>query len=1541
MGDGFLFSNEQLNRLFPFYILINKDLKIDSCGRTLHKLLGEDHSFDFTEIFVVKRPALSHTNFANIKSIVDELIVIDSIILPQLTLRGQFEYLSEFDQLLFVGSPWLGSMEQVQRLGLTVHDFANTDPLIDLLHVLKNQEITTDELKQLLLTVNQQKNDLKKANKEIQDIALFPMNNPDPLIRIDLEGNILRMNPSAELLTAFEFEGNLLPPISFWKTIAPLIDITQERFFLEAKANGHFYSFVCGYSPTDKNINIYGRNINRQKQDEDELQRLSLVASANENGVFFVNAQGIITWANAGLSKLTGYDNMEIVGKDPIDFFQGPLTDQPKIRNILRSFSIGKSITEEIIYYRKDGTWFWGRTKGQSIPDQEGKVSQLFVFVEDISHEKKHEEQFRVLSLIAEDNINGVIIADERGCIQWANKSFTKLTGYSIEEVIGKKPGHVLQGPETNPETIKYLGHQIKQGEPFICEILNYHKSGEKYWLRINGQSIKNANGEITGFFAMEEDITKEKEAQEKIKETEQRFRMAFEKIGDNAWEHDFNTGHTYFSSVKSHLLGFLFADFTNNANLWWSRVHPEDKWMLTENDAKYQSGAIDHHSLEYRMIHRNGSIRWVLDRGVVIEKSIDGTPLRIIGTHTNITNIKKTEVALAQRVKQFQGLSENIPGVIYEYEFKTDGTEGFRYMSPAMEKIFGIKVDDFFDFQSYLHPDDIPKIREKNRQSALTLMPFYDESRLIIPGKGVVWHSVTSSFSYFAESGSKVFTGFMLDITESKKARDQIKESEGRMSALIRNLQSGILLKDENRKIILTNQRFCDLFHIPDSPDDMVGQDYTLATYNYKQLLKNPDEFIASVDRAVANRMPVLAITVEFLDGKILECDYIPIFVAEEYKGHLWQYSDVTSRKNYERTLKVQEEKYRNIIANMNLGLIEVDQDEIIHYANQSFCDISGYTEEELIGSKATELFTRGENEEFMKDKNKQRQVGVADFYQLPIKNKRGELRWWLISGAPNFNDEGVQIGSVGIHLDITEQKLLEQELGVAKEKAEESSKAKESFLANMSHEIRTPLNAIIGMIRELSKSELSTKQVGYINNAEKASQHLLSVINNILDISKIEAGEFKLEKNHFNLREVIEDTVTILSVNAKAKGIGLEVNIADDLKPAFVGDSTRIRQILINLAGNSIKFTEKGKVTIECKTGTSNSYAQEILLSIIDTGIGMDKSYFKNLFKKFSQEDTSTARKYGGTGLGMAITYELIQLMEGNIEIDSEKGKGTRIDIRIPLLIGDKQKTEVASDDSDYKKLENIRILLVEDNEMNRLVATNTLSYYNVIIEEAENGLEAIEKIKANNYDIILMDLQMPVMDGIEATKVIRNELKNTTPIIALTANAFRKEIDLCLSIGMNDYVTKPFEEKTLLKTLLKHTHLIEKNIPILSPEEQIKPMKDKLYDLSNLLEISRGNDAFVKKMIQLFVDQIPTAVEGMNKAFAEGDFATLKAIAHRIKPSVENMRIGNMYQEIRQIEQLAMEDNSSPQLPGLLEHASAVLIEAIDQMKEELVA
>ena len=259
-----------------------------------------------------------------------------------------------------------------------------------------------------------------------------------------------------------------------------------------------------------------------------------------------------------------------------------------------------------------------------------------------------------------------------------------------------------------------------------------------------------------TGFFALEEDITREKE-------TETRFKKALEHIGDNVWEHDYKTGITYFSKSENELLGRDTNDYNHNVGLWWNNVDPKDIPLLEDNDKKYKKGLLDSHSLEYRVRHSNGSYRWVLDRGVVIEKNREGIPLRIIGTHTDITNIKNTETELSNRVKQFQSLSENIPGVIYEYEFRPDGTDGIRYISPAIERIFGIRIEEFKNYLEYIHPDDRESIIQKNAHCKKTLEPFYGEARLNIPGQPIRWHSVHSSFSYQTTEGNNVFTGFML----------------------------------------------------------------------------------------------------------------------------------------------------------------------------------------------------------------------------------------------------------------------------------------------------------------------------------------------------------------------------------------------------------------------------------------------------------------------------------------------------------------------------------------------------------------------------------------------------------------------------------------------------------------------------------------------------------------------------------------------------------------------------------------------------------
>jgi PAS domain S-box-containing protein len=647
----------------------------------------------------------------------------------------------------------------------------------------------------------------------------------------------------------------------------------------------------------------------------------------------------------------------------------------------------------------------------------------------------------------------------------------------------------------------------------------------------------------------------------------------------------------------------------------------------------------------------------------------------------------------------------------------------------------------------------------------------------------------------------------------------------------------------------------------------------------------------------------------------------------------------DITEKRLAEIALRRSEDKYRGIIANMELGIIEVGLDERIQYVNQSFCKMSGYSLDELLGKIASKVLLSEEGQDMMAEKHKLRDDGISYVYEIKIRNRKNERKWWLISGGPSYDSSGNMIGSIGIHLDITSHKKLEKELKKARQVAEDSSKAKEYFLANMSHEIRTPLNAILGMLRELLKSQLDEKENIYANNAKAAAEHLLSIVNKILDISKIEAGQFKLENQHFQLKKVFDSVAQIMSIKAIEKHLDLAIIVSDDIKPAYIGDAIRIRQILINLVDNALKFTEKGNVTLRCEVKSTNNYSQLVYITVSDTGIGIEDAYLSSLFKKFSQEDESTFRRYGGTGLGMAITSNLIQLMGGEINVSSKIGIGTQIDIELPLPIGNVNEITKGNIILDYTKLKGIRILLVEDNPLNRLVAVTTLSKYNVFITEVENGKEAIEKVKAETFDIILMDIQMPIMDGIQATRIIRNELEIQTPIIALTANAFKKQIDLCLSVGMNAYVVKPFEEKVFVQVLL---NVIEKRtIEPQTHKNEIEYLstKTKAYDLAFLEKSSGGDQEFLIKMIHLFIRTIPASIHAMKDAYKNKDFITLNTVAHRIKPSISDMGIREIVNEIKQIEMLALSDSDSTLLPQFINKVERVMGKVIDQLKNEV--
>ncbi len=586
------------------------------------------------------------------------------------------------------------------------------------------------------------------------------------------------------------------------------------------------------------------------------------------------------------------------------------------------------------------------------------------------------------------------------------------------------------------------------------------------------------------------------------------------------------------------------------------------------------------------------------------------------------------------------------------------------------------------------------------------------------------------------------------------------------------------------------------------------------------------------------------------------------------------------------EKLLVNREAKFKGIIDNFRLGLLEVEPNGVIIDANESFCEMSGFSIEELFGKDGGEMLLDDFEKERMKLRNASRSEGEADVYELRVLNKNRETRYWLVSAAPLLGDDGEVYGSIGIHWDITEMKQLEFELKGARHKAEESSKAKAMFLANMSHEIRTPLNGIVGMAEQLAQSQLDADQRYFIDIMRSASSTLLSIINDVLDISKIESGKFSIETIPFSLNKTIRQTLSIFEEKAKHADISLDIELMDDRGTIHLGDPHRLSQVLFNIVGNAIKFTHSGYVRVTSQLTRGENDICSVSFTIEDTGVGMDMAYLAKVFEAFSQEDASITRKFGGSGLGLSIARSIVQIMGGTIQIESEKGKGTRVNIRIPMRISnDKTKQDIVEMTDLQKSLKALRILAVEDNELNRMVLQVILKKCEVVVTIAHNGQEAINLIQEQDFDLVLMDVQMPIVDGLEATKYIREQLKLTIPIIGLSANAMREEVEICKQAGMNDYLVKPYSERALVEVMKKWS-LEEKKTEL----AQAEITSEKELDLSMLKQYV-GNDIHVlKDVVSGYLTHLPPQLDRLELALVGADILALRHELHQLKASME---------------------------------------------------
>lgn len=478
-------------------------------------------------------------------------------------------------------------------------------------------------------------------------------------------------------------------------------------------------------------------------------------------------------------------------------------------------------------------------------------------------------------------------------------------------------------------------------------------------------------------------------------------------------------------------------------------------------------------------------------------------------------------------------------------------------------------------------------------------------------------------------------------------------------------------------------------------------------------------------------------------------------------------------------------------------------------------------------------------------------------------------------------------------------ELRIKNQELDRQKAIAEMAIYAKDSFLANMSHEIRTPLNAIIGFTDLIAKSNLNPSQQEYIENVQIAGENLMVIINDILDLSKIESGNLLIEAHPFNIKNTLKHAYDLLKVKV-ADDIEFNLFLDADLPEMVVGDKGRLNQIITNLAGNAVKFTQEGDITISVKKIEESISGYTLRFAVKDTGIGIPEEKLKSIFDRFTQAEESTTRRFGGTGLGLSIVKELVELQNGEIGVRSRLGHGSEFFFTLTFGKTTVSAIDAAQREENISSKKRLSILLCEDNVLNQKLAKSVIDEFGFDLDIANNGEEGIAFFLKKNYDLILMDLQMPIKDGYQTTEYIRCELNSNIPIIAMTAHSLVGEQQKCYDIGMNGYVPKPFKQAELLTEI---NRVIDSNT-----SDGVNDFKG--IDLTYLYEMSCDDKNFVNEIIALFISKIPIELDLLEKSIKEQDYDSVKKIAHNMKSSLPIFKLDTLTSYLSAIENEAIE-------------------------------
>lgn len=1228
-------------------------------------------------------------------------------------------------------------------------------------------------------------------------------------------------------------------------------------------------------------------------------------------GIARVGVTGNFLWVNPAFCDLVGYAQNELLTMS--EDFITPLSFQDVTHKLLKRAMAGQidGFKMEKQYVRKDGCLLWVSLAWdlvRELPDEEPYFSLL---AENIDAEKQTLSLLSKLSRTVEQSPNAILMTDIDGNIEYVNEAFVQTTGYSREDILGENP-RFLQSGQTPREVHLEMWLTLKQKQVWRGEVINRCKNGEAIVNLTTISPVTRPDGTVSHYTSISENITRRKQVETMLMESEMRFRTMADTAPVLIWMSDITKKRTWFNATWLNFTGRTMAQEIHDA--WLDGVHPDDQTEYMTAYA-YHFDLKQEFEMTYRLKHKEGSYHWLIDHGVP-RYTPNGEFVGYIGSCSDITEMQATRIELQRSHDLLNNLSRQVPGMLFQFKLTSDGHASFPYCSEGINDIYDLQPEDVYEdalpLFDRLHPDDYERVKNSIDRSARRLEPWYLEYRSILPYKGMRWLSGMAN-PELQPDGSVLWHGFVSDITSQIFAKLQANHTkEALESVLTSATEFSIIATDTNGLITIFN-RGAELM-LGYREEEMVGKQTPLVFHLAEEIVAHAEHltqelgylisgFKVLTEKALSQGRDTGEWTYVRKDGHPITVSLVVTTMINskgEITGFLGIAENITEAKqaNEERNrlLKIIEDAPDfiamagidgNIIFINKAGLEMVglsSKTDVSHLSINDLHDESGNSI--IIDQCIPKVFEQG----FWQGENN---LVHQDGHEIPVSQ--------LV--LMHTDATGNPLGLSTIMRDISVKKQAEQALLKAKVAAENLAQSKSDFLAKMSHEIRTPMNAIIGLSQLALNKPLSPDIKDYLDKIYTSSTDLLSILNDILDFSKLDAKRLSIDHAPFDLDVLIYHLNTLFFEQAVEKKLNFICDVSDDVPKRLVGDKLRLQQVLVNLLGNALKFTEHGEVTLSVRMLMIEHSQVRLLFSVKDSGIGMSRQDINKLFQPFSQADNSDSRRFGGTGLGLAISQNLVQLMGGDINVESELGHGSTF--RFTLVLGVASMDDSISDTSRQavqvsQQLQNTRVLVVEDNRINQQVVKEFLELSKVYVEIAENGKVALERLQQAEYDAVLMDMHMPVMDGIKATQLIRQQAQfHHLPVIALTAGVTKEERDKCLAAGMNDLISKPINPDKLLGTLA-HWLNLEK------PDKQAAPVEiaqDNVvshdFDLRYLLGMVGNDHALALQLLFSFVNDFADVPGEIDAAILAEQWKLAKELVHKIKGAAGTVGAMELYQ------------------------------------------